>query len=77
MKPFLIFVFILLSLPALARPVSYPGGWTLMGMNDIDSNSVHVHYSPTATYSIGWRHEYLRESSAHADMAQINYLLKR
>lgn len=60
-----------------ARPVSYPGGWTLMLMNDKDTNSSHIHYSPTAKYSIGWRHDYLRESKAHMDTLQLNNLLKR
>lgn len=65
------------TLPALARPVSYPGGWTLILQNDIDTNSALLHYSPTATYSIGLRHEYLRQPGANADTAQLNYLLKR
>jgi len=62
---------------AHARPVSYPDGWTLMTMNDAESNSTHIHYSPTAKYSVGWRHEYLRGPEAHADTVQINNLLKR
>lgn len=60
-----------------ARPVSYPGGWTLMLMNDKDANSSHIHYSPSAKYSVGWRHDYLRDSKAHVDSLQINNLLKR
>ncbi len=62
---------------AHARPVSYPEGWTVMLMNDGDSNSSHIHYSPTAKYSIGWRHEYFRDPSIHSDTAQLNYLVKR
>ena len=65
------------ALPAQARPVSYPGGWTLMTMHDKDSNSSHIHYSPSAKYSVGWRHEYLRGPKAHADTIQLNNLLKR
>lgn len=48
-----------------------------MIMNDKDSNSSHIHYSPTAKYSIGWRHEYRRDNSAHIDAFQLNNLLKR
>lgn len=48
-----------------------------MIMNDGDANSSHIHYSPTAKYSLGWRHEYFRDPSVHSDTAQINYLLKR
>lgn len=48
-----------------------------MMMNDVDNNSLHIHYSPTAKYSIGWRHEYLRGPEAHVDSLQLNNLLKR
>ena len=48
-----------------------------MLMNDSDSNSSHIHYSPTPKYSVGWRHEYFRNSQTHVDTAQINYLAKR
>ena len=66
-----------LSVTAEARPVSYPSGWTVMIKNDFDSNSSHIHYSPTKDYSIGWRHEYLRDPKAHMDVLQVNTLLKR
>jgi len=62
---------------AQARPVSYPGGWTVMLMNDIHSNNLHVHYSPTAFYSLGWQHEYLRGPEAHVDTLKWNWLVKR
>ena len=65
------------GLPAHARPISYAGGWTLMTMNDADGNSTHIHYSPTARYSVGWQHEYLRAPEAHADTLKFNYLIKR
>ncbi len=68
---------IAMSATAHARPVSYPGGWTLMVMNDKDKNSSHIHYSPSAKHSIGWRHDYLRDSSTHIDSVQLNNLLKR
>lgn len=48
-----------------------------MFMNDRDNNSSHIHYSPSIDYSIGWRHEYFRNESAHADSVQINYLINR
>lgn len=70
-------IIILAPQNAQARPVSYPGGWTVMLMNDKEANSSHIHYSPSAKYSIGWRHEYLREPSAHVDTLQVNNLLKR
>jgi hypothetical protein len=42
-----------LCAPASARPVSYAGGWTVMQDNNGMYSSVHAHYSPTATDSIG------------------------
>ncbi|MCB9991016.1 MAG: hypothetical protein H6867_06510 [Rhodospirillales bacterium] len=73
----LIFMLMPLAPSAQARPVSYPGGWTAMTMNDVDSNALHIHYSPNARNSLGWRHEYLRDPKAHMDALQWNTLLKR
>lgn len=60
-----------------SRPVSYPGGMTGMVMNNGDRNSVHLHYSPTAKYSIGYKGEYWRENDYAINAIQINNLLKR
>lgn len=60
-----------------ARPVSYPGGWTGMMMNDGDKNSVHIHYSPTAKRSLGYRFEYWRDKKVTLNTVQMNNLLKR
>lgn len=68
---------LLLPLAASARPITYPGGWSFMSMNDSDMNALHLFYSPTAEYSIGINHEYMRDSGTHMDVGQINYLVKR
>lgn len=63
---------------SLARPVSYPGSITLMQMNNASSNSLHIHYSPTAKYSIGYlgeRHRNNADWQFHG--VQFNYLVKR
>ena len=60
-----------------ARPVSYPGGWTVMVMNDGESNSLHTHYSPSVNYSIGLRNEYHRDKEYYLNSMQVNNLLKR
>lgn len=60
-----------------ARPVSYPGGWTVMQMNNGKTHSLHLHYSPAANYSIGYRTEYMRESEYVLNSLQTNILLKR
>lgn len=62
---------------ANARPVSYPGGITSMVMNNGDRNSWHVHYSPTAKYSLGLLNEYQRNEDYLLSALQGNYLVKR
>ena len=65
------------SSQSLSRPVSYPGGWTIMQRNEKNSHSFHVHYSPTAKYSIGYRTIYWRDGNRQFHGAQLNYLAKR
>lgn len=60
-----------------ARPVSYPEGWTFMTMNEGDRYSGHVHYSPTAFYSLGYKAEYWRDDDYQIHALQLNNLLKR
>lgn len=62
---------------AFARPVSYAGGTTLMQRNDAHMHSVHLHYSPTAHYSLGYKGEYWRERDWQFHGLQANYLAKR
>lgn len=62
---------------AYSRPVSYPGGWTLMLKNDGDRYSMHTHYSPSVSYSLGYRTEYWREDDYQIHTLQLNNLLKR
>ncbi len=38
---------------AAARPISYPGGYTVMSFSDNMKDSIYFHYSPTYKYSIG------------------------
>ena len=76
---FLLAIVLAMSLPiaATARPISYPGGWTTMSMNDADSNMVHVNYTFTPKYSVGYVTEYWREEEWQFHGAQYNYLAKR
>ncbi len=62
---------------ANARPVSYPGGWTTMLMNDGDKNTAHVHFSPSVKYSIGYKFEYWRDREFTLHAIQVNSLVKR
>ena len=74
---FIILVFVTLSFHAQARPVSYPGGWTGMFMNDGDKHSAHVHYTLDRYTSLGYKLEYWRDSEMTLNMVQLNKLLKR
>ena len=82
MKTIGVYSFVLLIMvawvyPAQARPVSYPTGWTWMQTNDGDMNAAHLHYSPTARYSIGYKAEYWRDEEWQFHGAQFNYLIRR
>ena len=79
MKKIIIFIVILMFDIGIAqaRPVSYPDGWTSMIMNNGDRNSAHLHYSPTAKYSVGYKLEYWREKDYVINAVQVNNLLKR
>lgn len=68
-----------LIIPAIAdaRPVSYPGGVTVMLNNDGDKNTAHLHYSPTAKTSVGYKFEYWRDDAFTINAIQMNNLLKR
>ena len=60
-----------------ARPVSYPGGWTVMQMNDFNRHSLHLHFSPKKNYSIGYRGEYWKKKEWQFHGLQFNYLVNR
>ncbi|GAB5459154.1 MAG: hypothetical protein Hens3KO_21840 [Henriciella sp.] len=69
--------FVVASGFAEARPVSYPGGWTWMQMNNGDYSSLHAHYSPTFRDSIGLYSERNWSEDWHFTGVQYNRLLKR
>ena len=77
MKTIIFICAMLTAYAANARPVSYPTGWTAMQLNDAESNSLHIHYSPTAKYSVGYKAEYMRDEEWQFHGAQLNNLVKR
>ncbi len=62
---------------AQARPISYPGGWTIMQMTDSSMHALHVAYSPSWRYSLGYRGEYWREEEAQFHGVELANLVKR
>lgn len=71
------FLALLLSSKLQARPVSYQGGTTMIQYNNYLANSLWVHYSPTATDSIGARFDYLRPDNLKVYTAQYTRLVQR
>ena len=60
-----------------ARPVSYPGGATVMQKNNGFYSSIHAHYSPTFQDSIGLYSERNWAEDWHFTGVQYNRLVKR
>ena len=60
-----------------ARPISYPGGWTIMQMNDFNKHGILLHFSPKINYSIGYKGEYWKKKEWQFHGSQFNYLVKR
>lgn len=60
-----------------ARPVSYPGGVTVMTMNDGEVHGFMAHYTPAPTYSLGYGLEYWRGGEFTLNTLMLNVLLKR
>ncbi|MDC0880778.1 hypothetical protein OAP69_05300 [Hellea sp.] len=60
-----------------ARPVSYPGGWTFMQKSNGSYSSIHAHYSPTASDSIGMYIERNWQEDITFTGVQYNRLVKR
>ena len=60
-----------------ARPVSYPGGWTVMQRNSGDFASAHVHYSPTFQDSFGVYAEHNWQNDFTFVGGQYNRLVRR
>ena len=73
----LLIFFAIFTVQGNSRPISYPGGWTVMQMNDFNRNSIHLHISPSINYSLGYRGEYWKKKEWQFHGIQLNHLLKR
>lgn len=71
------FLLLLFIVASHSRPVSYPGGWTVMQTNELGNHNLHIHYSPSAKYSIGYRGELMDQSDIKFHTFQFNRLVKR
>jgi hypothetical protein len=66
-----------LATHAVARPVSYAGGWTLIEETDRQATTGILHYTPDATYSVGARIEWDRRDDVLFTGVQGTWLAKR
>jgi len=66
-----------LSAPALARPVSFEGGWTAIAEHDRSMSAIWGHYTPHHRYSVGYRGEWHRDDDHVFHGAQLTWLAKR
>ena len=67
----------LTSIVTLARPVSYTGGWTMIGESDRQSSSVLIHCTPSHQWSVGPRVEVNRDVDFAMYSVQPTWLAKR
>ena len=70
---------LVLTLPsiAMARPVSYQGGWTVFGETDRQMRSLWVHYTPDPKISIGMKSEWDDQNDILFNGFQGTWLAKR
>jgi len=68
---------VLASAPADARPVSWPGGTTVIAEHDGEFTSGLVHYTPNRHYAVGLRHERNRMDDWVFTGVQVNWLARR
>ena len=62
---------------AEARPVSYEGGWTVIGERDRTSTYALVHYTPHYEWSFGVRTEWMRDDDVVFNGVQATHLVHR
>jgi len=62
---------------ALARPVSYAGGWTLIETSNRASSAGLLHYTVNSNLSVGGRHAWQRGSNTRVTALQPTFLAKR
>lgn len=77
MRYLLFLLCLALPFPAAARPVSWPGGWMVMGMHEGDMSSASLTYSPSNWYSVGYKAEYWQDRHWQFHGVEGNILAKR
>ncbi len=76
-KLVVIFFFTLVCTSANARPVSYPGGFMFMTMNDAERKTAAIDYTVTPKYAFGVRSDFMSGDEEQMHHLTFNALLKR
>jgi hypothetical protein len=74
---FIFSLFAMLAVSVDSRPVSYPGGYTLMIKSDNAQNSAYLHYSPTYKYAIGVEAKKDKRIDDQYSLLRFTYLVNR
>ena len=73
----LVSVSLMVATTAIARPVSYAGGWTLIETSNRASSAGLLHYTVNYKLSVGARYEWQRGSDTRVTAIQPTFLAKR
>jgi hypothetical protein len=77
MKKYILLAIALASSGAIARPVSYTGGYTLMQSHMNDMTSLNVHYTTDKDNSIGYLTEYREDADWLFNGFSWNHIITR
>ena len=77
LSPILFCAFVIFSFEAIARPVAYPGGVSVMQHNDYITNNIHLNYTLTGKDTIGVMSEYQRQEKFLLNTVQYTRVLQR
>ena len=76
-KPLIAVSILAMAQTAMARPVSYQGGWTLIEETNRQTTGGIVHYTPDPAFSLGLHAEWDRQQDILFTGAQATWLAKR
>lgn len=73
----ILLILLIFTSTGYARPISYPGGITVMGFSDNMKDSIYAHYSPSHLYSFGIESKKDKYTQSDYSYLRFTYLLDR
>ena len=73
----ILLILLIFTSTGYARPISYPGGITVMGFSDNMKDSIYAHYSPSHLYSFGIESKKDKYTQSDYSYLRFTYLLNR